>query len=296
MQNYATIFIVVIVMNLNFIVNKYLLMWNLLYQASVSEDIHKIKQKLWRDNKKEYSLLHKEKDIILNELDDYIPDDDLIYNILESSNEYKKIKQETNRYRLNLLEIWDSSRKLYTKELSKLLKYDLEKKYNVCVLHPTLDVVETNFDLDLIIIGKKIDSRDKDSFLSYLIYKILKNEFTTIKTDERDIITVMLELISLNELYTKISKESKYNIGKKELRTIKEKIYPYWLMYLGVSEEEFEKYMVRDNIFFNKNDYKYEKKLCNIDIFTFITFIINNKRVILNKKSIGVEQIEIETL
>ncbi len=283
-------------MKLNFIVNKYLLMWNLLYQASVSEEIHKMKQKLWRDNKKEYSLLHKEKEVILNDLDDYIPDDDLIYNIFESFPEYKKMKQETNKYRLTLLEIWDSSRKTYIKELNKLLKYDIAKEYKVCVLHPSLDVVETDFDLNLIIIGKKLDSHDKNGFLSYLIYKILKNEFSIIKTDERDIITVMLELICLNELYTKISKESKYNIGKKHLRDIKEKIYPYWLMYLGVAEDELEKYMVRDNIFFNKNAYQYEKKLCNVDIFTFINFIINNKKIILNKKSIGVEKIEIETL
>ena len=90
----------VVKMKLEFIVNKYLLIWNLLYQSSVSEEIHKLKQKLWNDNKKEYSLIHKDKTLILEDINNFIPDNDLIYNKVESSLYYKKIKLETNRYSL----------------------------------------------------------------------------------------------------------------------------------------------------------------------------------------------------
>ena len=93
-------------------------------------------------------------------------------------------------------------------------------------------------------------------------------------------------------LYTRISKESKYSIGKKDLRELKEKIYPFWLMYLGVPIEDFEKYMVRDNIYFDKKAYKYEKIFKTIDIYSFIGFIIRNKKVILKTKLIPVENIE----
>ena len=86
---------------------------------------------------------------------------------------YRKVKQETNRYRLNLLEIWDSSSKLYIRELKKILKYDFDKEYKVYVLHPNLNVLETDFDKNIISVGKKITLRDKDSFLTYLNLMIL---------------------------------------------------------------------------------------------------------------------------
>ena len=72
-------------MNLDIIINKHLLIWHILYQSSVSMEVHKLKQKLWMDNKKEYTLVHKDKEIILRELDDFIPDDDTIYNMVETS-------------------------------------------------------------------------------------------------------------------------------------------------------------------------------------------------------------------
>ena len=208
-------------MKLDFILNDYLLMWHLLYESSVSEEIHNIKQVLWKDYKKEYSALYKEKDKILNDLDNYIPDDDFIFNIFETSPSYKKVIKETNKYRMSLLQLWDLNSKLYKKELANILKYDLEENYKVLVLHPNLGVVETDFNLNIISIGKKIDNKDKDSFLTYLFYKILKNEFKDVKIDD-NILTTMLELICVNELFTRVSKESKYNIGKSELKKLKQ--------------------------------------------------------------------------
>lgn len=283
-------------MKLEFILNKYLLMWHLLYESSVSEEIHNIKQILWQEHKKEYSFLYKEKNKILNDLDNYIPDDDFIFNVFETSSSYKKIIKETNKYRMSLLQIWDSSSKIYIKELNDILKYDFDESYKVCVLHPNLNVVETDFNLNIISIGKKIDSRDKDSFLTYLIYKILKNEFNSIKIEDRNLISAVLELVCINELFTRVSKESKYSIGKTQLKELKQKIYPYFLMYLGIKEEEFEKYMVRDNIFFNIKDYPYNRKLKSYDIFNFITYLNKNKEEILNKTNEGVFDNYIETL
>jgi len=243
--------------------------------------------------KKEYSLVHGDKEEILSLLDDFIPNDDLIYNLIEEAPQYKKIKQETNRYRNNILEIWDQNRKIYTKELQQILKFTLKNTYKICVVHPNLDVVETDFKSNTITIGKKIITCDKDNFLTYLMYKIVKNEILKLKTSEKDILDVVVELAITNELYTRISKESKYKIGKKDLRELKEKIYPYWLMYLGVKEESFDKYMVRDNIFFDKTKYKYEKMLRTVDIYSFIAYLIKNKKSIFKTKLVPVENIEV---
>lgn len=280
-------------MKLDIIVNKYLLIWHLLYQSSVSDDVHNLKQQLWLKYKKEYSLVHKDKEEILLTLEDYIPNDNLIYNLIENSQEYKKVKHETMKYRNNILEIWDKNRKNYTKELGQILKFNLKKTYKICVVHPNLDVVETDFKSNTITIGKQIITKDKDNFLTYLIYKIVKHEILKLKTNETEILDVVVELAITNELYTRISNKSKYKIGKKELRNLKEKIYPYWLMYLGVKEEDFDKYMVRDNIFFDKTKYKYEKILRTIDIYSFIAFLVKNKKTILKTKLVPVEKIEV---
>ena len=280
-------------MKLDIIVNKYLLIWHLLYQSSVSDDVHNLKQQLWIKYKKEYSLVHKDKEEILLTLEDYIPNDNLIYNLIENSQEYKKVKHETMKYRNNILEIWDKNRKNYTKELGQILKFNLKNTYKICIIHPNLDVVETDFKSNTITIGKQIITKDKDNFLTYLIYKIVKHEILKLKTNEKDILDVVVELAITNELYTRISNKSKYKKGKKELRNLKEKIYPYWLMYLGVREEDFDKYMVRDNIFFDKTKYKYEKILRTIDIYSFIAFLVKNKKTILKTKLVPVEKIEV---
>jgi len=232
-------------MKLDIVINKYLLMWHLLYQSSVSHDIHTLKQQLWGDYKKEYSAIYKEKGIILNDLDNYIPDDDLIFNLVENSPFYKKIKQETARYRITLQEIWDKSKKDYLSEMDDILKFNFNGDYTIVTLHPNLDVIEEDFKNNIISIGKKINFRDKDNFLTFVIYKIMESEFVRMRYLEKDIVEAVLELAILNELYTRISKDSKYNLGKPSLRDVKNKIYPYFLMYLGVNEEDMEKYPVQ---------------------------------------------------
>ncbi len=280
-------------MKLEIVVNKYLLMWHLLYESSVSPEFNIIKQDIYMDYKKEYRNVHKDKQTILKEGHNFIPNDDLVYNLLESNPLYKKIKQDTNRYRLNVMEVWDLNKKKYNKEIDNILKREIKDKYTICVVHPSLDVIETDLNDNIITIGKKIILRDKDNFLTYLIYKITKNEIFKLKTNEEDILNTVCELAITNELYTRVSGESKYKYGKKENRDLKEKIYPYWLMYLGVKPEEFDKYMIRDNIFFDKEKYKYDKMLKKLDIFTFIAFLIKKKRKKYKTKIVPVENIEV---
>lgn len=280
-------------MKLDIIINKHLLIWHLLYQSSVSLEVHKLKQKLWMDYKKEYTCVHKDKEIILKELNDFIPDDDTIYNMVETSLIFKKIKKETSSYRYTLLQIWDENKKKYMRHLDNILRYNVRDSYKICVVHPNLDVIETDFNTNIITIGKRISMRDKDNFLTYLVYKIIKNDLNSIKTNERDFVDAVAELALTNELYTRVTGESKYSLGKKNLRNIKEKIYPYWLMYLGVKETDFQKYMIRDNIFFNVNDYEYDKHLSYLDLTSFISFLIRSKRKVLRTKTVSIENIEV---
>ena len=63
-------------MNLKFVVNDYVLIWNLLFQASISENIHKFKQKIWINYKNEYNKTFKDNLLILKDPKNFIPDDD----------------------------------------------------------------------------------------------------------------------------------------------------------------------------------------------------------------------------
>lgn len=278
-------------MKFDIIVNKYILMWHLLFGRSINTEIHKEKQRIWNEKKNEYIKLQKEKDIILKDIENYIPDDDDVFDDLENTESYRKIKQETNRYRLTLLEAIDKNKKIYLRELNKILRYNFKSSYTICAIHPSLDVVEIDFDKNNIItIGKKFTPKESDDLLTYLIYKIVKNDLLNIKSDEKIIINTIVELVATNELYTRITKQSKYNLGKKELKEVKHLIYPYWLMYLGIKPNDLEKYMVRDNIFFNKNAYKYEENLKNLDILSFIKFITKNKQRIFTVPKKEIEE------
>ena len=85
-------------MNLKFMVNDYVLIWNLLFQASISDSIHKYKQKLWKNYKKEYNITYKDYNKIIKDPKNFIPRDDTIYNLMKDYSGYKELKKETEKY------------------------------------------------------------------------------------------------------------------------------------------------------------------------------------------------------
>ena len=77
-------------MNLEFCVNEYLLAWYLLYSASLSKEIDKLRKDLWSKYKKEYNFCYKDKQEIIKYGKDFIPDNDVLYNEVFESDVYKK--------------------------------------------------------------------------------------------------------------------------------------------------------------------------------------------------------------
>ena len=90
-------------MNLKFVVNDYVLIWNLLFQASISERIHTVKQKIWLNYQKEYNETFRDLPLILKDSKNFIPKDDTIYNIVLEMKEYEQIKKDTEKFRVALL-------------------------------------------------------------------------------------------------------------------------------------------------------------------------------------------------
>ena len=271
-------------MNLKFLVNDYVLIWNLLFQASVSEKIHKLKQKLWVNYKLEYNNTFHDKDYILQDYKNFIPNDDLIYNIVMETKDYEKIKKDTEKYRNDLLRKWDKNKKEIKKGLKDILRFSIDD-YKVLVVYDLLNVVDTTIIKDqkenVIVFGKQIDSSDPNKIVVDLVYQIVRRETRKYQGKYKNLVKAIVELAVLNEFSTRIHKRSCYLTGSAALDDIKRQIYPYWLMYLGATKEEMLEYMMRDKIAFDMDKYTYEKQLSKVDLIEFINFCIRNQRHII---------------
>lgn len=271
-------------MNLKFVVNDYILIWNLLFQASVSESIHALKQKIWINYKKEYNETFKDNPVILKDPKNFIPNDDTIYNILLETKEYENIKKDTEKFRVNLLKVWDDNKKKSIAELKDILRFDI-KLYHVLVVSEKLDIIDTTDPkgkkVNTIVWGKKFDEKNPTSIIVKLVFEIVKKEMKNYQEDYKDMVEAIIELAILNEFATRISGVSHYLTGDNTLKYLKKQIYPYWLMYLGISEEDIPKYMSRDNISFDISKYPYEKQLKRLDLYSFIDFCIRNQKHIV---------------
>lgn len=273
-------------MNLNFIINDYILIWNVLFQASVSEPIYKLKQKLWDTYKEQYNNTYKDRVAILNDVKNYIPNDDTIYNIILESAEYQNIRKEVEKYRLEVIKLWN---KKISTQLKKITKQDF-KEYTVYLIDNRLEILELptipNKDIKIIILGKKIPEEEPNKIIFLLLEAILKKEINKYKDIDKNIANAIIEMAIENELATNISNISHYWTSEEKLLSIKRQIYPFWLMYLGISKEEMPKYMNRDKIAFDVNKFPYEKDLKNLDITDFIDFCIQNKKRIIREEQL----------
>lgn len=279
-------------MNIEFVINDYLLAWYLLFNPSVSEEIQTLKERLWKNYSKQYMDLQKEKVEILKYTHDFIPDDDTVYNLVFTTDEFKKIKKETEKHRQYLMKMWDQTKKKVQHELPKILRFPIENKYQVLVVYPELDLVEflkTNPKKN-IVWGKKEDTEDGLKAIARILFTILKYEIGNYQSDNKEIVASVIDLAIMNELYTKVSGQSKYNEGMKKIFLLKKQIYPYWLMYLGAEDREtLVSYMMRDALAFDMDSYPIEKKLKKCDLYGFIDFCCQNQNKIIRLTEINIE-------
>lgn len=276
-------------MNVKFYVNNHILIWNLLFQASISEPIYNLKQKLWSNYKVEYNNTYRDKNLILRDAKNFIPNDDTIYNIVTETKEYEKLKKTAEKYRMELMKVWDSNKKLIDAFIKNILKKEL-RPYVILVVNQELDIIDTNYqneEYGTLIVGKKIDKEDPTRIIVEMVMAIIKEEIKY-TSEKNEIGTSIVELAVLNELATILTKKSCYISGQPSLSNIKRSLYPYWLMYLSVPKDEFPTYMSRDKIAFDANKMAYEKELKKMNIEEFIDFCYRNKRYIVKPEKIEI--------
>lgn len=277
-------------MNVKFIVNEYTLVWYLLFQQSISVKLNNYKQKLWNNFQNEYIHLEKEKQLILKDPKNYIPDNDTIYDLIKDFDDYEDILKDTDKYKVNVLKVWDLYKNKVKKELSNILRFEI-KDYNILLVNPKLNVIDLSAKGDgktnTIVYGKKMKTNPVEAMME-LVYIILRKELKGFNEENREIVEAIVELAILNELGTRITGKSCYLIGRSEYQLLKRQIYPYFLMYLGVDRDDLVSYMRRDGIIFDQSSYTNEVKLRKINLKEFINFCINNKKIILRLDKLGV--------
>ena len=278
-------------MNLNFVLNDYVLIWNLLFSASISSDIQAFKQKLWKNYRHSYNDLYKEEEHILKEPKNYIPDDDTIFDMVRTSDIYKEIREETEKYRLELLHTWDKIKKDLNKNLKEILRFDI-KLYHVLVVDKKLDVIGMKIPksrrVNTITWGNRADSDNYTLAIINIIEHIVRKELANYKSEYKDIVDAIIELAIDNELTSRTLNKSVYLRGDSSLKYLKRQLYPYFLMYLGYSKEEILNRMMEDKIIFELDKYTFERGLATVDLKTFINFCIKNQKHILKIKELEI--------
>ena len=280
-------------MKAKFILNDYTLIWTLLFQGSVKESIYKLKQKLWLNYKNEYNQAYKDKNIILCDPKNFIPNDDTVYNSILANKDYEEIKKETEKYRREVMKIWDKNHNSINNLITNILRKDIPD-YTILIVNDELDILDTcgSNNVRSIILGKKLDDEEPEKILDELLMTIINKEIKETSINNQDIRNSIIELAVLNEFPTRLHKRSCYLKGSLDLNNIKRKLYPYWLMYLGVNKDDFLKYMMRDNIAFEVEKYTYEKQFVKMNIEEFIDFCGRNRKVMLKEENIKEEKTE----
>lgn len=278
-------------MNIKFVINDYMLVWSLLFQASVSETVHKLKQKLWVNYKNEYNAIYNDKHLILKEGKNFIPNDDTIYNIVMESKEYEKIKKSVEKYHLELIKLWENKDNKVNDQLKSIIKMPIDN-CNIYIVNSEFNVIDNNkaINKNIIILGKKIDKKNSTNLIVELSLEILKKQIKDYRGmgSNKLIADAIVDLAINNELATRISKTSTYFEGNPNLVYIKRQLYPYWLMYLGIKKEDMLSLMSRDKIAFDVDKFPYEEKLKFMNIEEFINYCILNKKHLIKEEQLEV--------
>lgn len=275
-------------MRLHFSINDYLLTWNLLFGSSFSEEVHTFKQRLYKTYRNQYNRLAKDKNEMLQDIKNFIPDNDTIYNLVFETDIFSRLKNESEKHRMELLKIWDQYKKSIDQDLKEILRFPLKEDYQIITLSPIMDSVLTVRECNIIGWGNRNDLENPISTLTNIIYYIVRSEIGDFGKEYKEFVDVILELAIQNELYTRMSGTSNYLQGDKTLTFLKRQIYPYWLMYLGCEKEDFPRYMMRDGIPFEIDRYVVDQTLKKMNLFDFIEFCIHNQ-----KRIVRINQLEI---
>ncbi len=276
-------------MNIKFIDNDYLLAWYLLFKPSFCSEMQSLKERVWKNHNQIYLHMESENIEILKYGEDFIPDDNTIYDIVFDSEIFALLKKETEKHRNFLMDAWDSKKKEITESFKKVCRIKLADQYSIVVIHPLLDSVEymKSNPIKSIAWGKKDDREDSFTTLMRIVYTVLKYEVGDFQKENREMVSAIIDMAITNEVATQVLEETQYEKGFKKLKLLRKQLYPYWLMYLGADKEKMLNYMMRDKTSFELDQYQLEPQLAKVDIYGFIDFCCRNQKYIIRLNNLN---------
>lgn len=263
-------------MNLDFILDEDYLAYFILYKKMHKESkvIEDIKNKLFSNN----GLGAKK--LLEGEILDasiYLKDNDIkkIVDKFKNTAEFNKLYKETEIYLNKVKKYWVENKDIINNYLKRILRIDFDIKATVYITHP--DTCEGySFGDNKIVWGHYLGVEDSNYNIVYLTHEWLHCllPFTNDDTDiDCYIKHTTIELISDYELYSLLKKESTLKEGHPYLKEYKKFMYPYWLKYIGLNDNEIRERLQRDNVdeLVNTED----NYLKNMNIKDFISFCTN---------------------
>ena len=151
-------------MKADIIVNEYALVWYMLFQSDVNESLSKLKERLWQTYKEQYNNTYNDRADILIENKDFIPNDDTIYNIFFENKDYQKELKCVEKYRLELLKIWDKNIKITSNFYKNIIRKKIND-YTIYVVCKESNIIDCSIK-NTMVIG--IDS-NKEGYIDCLL-------------------------------------------------------------------------------------------------------------------------------
>ena len=246
------------------------------YIKEVNNELENYKDILWDKYRNEYQRILK---VGFYNPSDYLLDQDVLNTInrFKESNEFKKLYEDTNDYCNYLKNIWKDYKGFINDYLNRILKTKFDLVSNVYVSHPNANV---GYSFDGNIAWGHYKGIDNLSYnLTYLVHEAMHTLFP-FKDDEneeeRNIKHAIIELISDYELQSMLKGESTLKDGHIELNDYRYKIYPYWLKYIGLTNDQINERLLKDNITIQR---EIKDDLSKLNIDEFISYCQKNLSV-----------------
>ena len=245
-----------------------------------NNELEKVKDELWDKYLNSYSELLR---ISCYNPRLFLLDKDIIkmINEFKETDEFRKLYDETNNYLINVKKYLNKNKAIINNYLKKVLKIDFDIKPKVYITHPNTC---GGFTFDNNIVWGHYKGIEEPCYnIVYLVHEgmhcLLPFESNE-SNDESYIKHSIIELISDYELYSLLKGESTINEGHPYLTDYRNFLYPYWLKYIGLNEDQLKERLDKDNI---DKYVSVEDDLSNMNIKEFINYC--NKKYSINKNS-----------
>ena len=252
------------------------------YIKDDSKELDDIKEDLWNKYIDSYQKIFK---VGFYNPSHYLLDNDVLNTIdkLKNNNEFNRLYAEAKTYKNALKKIWLDNKEYINNYLTNVLKINININPNVYVTHPNANR-GYSFDNN-IVWGHFKGITDSNYNLTYLVHETLHILLPYKKEeneDESNIKHSIIELISDYELQSKLTGKSTFNDGHSYLDKYKKELYPTFLNYLGLNNEEIQERIKKDNVDisnYNNDD------LSKLNIYEFTEYCCNlyKKQSVLSK-------------